>query len=149
MHDLPERERPRERLISLGAGALSDRELLALVLREGRRGESALDLAGALIVEFGSLEALGSALPEELSRRPGVGPAKAAALVAAFRLGQAARKRPASMVLRSAADVAAVALRELDGARRERVTPTAITVAEAVWGVNAAPDGRMIRQRAR
>jgi DNA repair protein RadC len=121
MHELPERERPRERLLSLGPEALSDRELIALVLRNGRRGESALDVAGALLVDFGSLEALASALPEELSRRPGVGPAKAAALVASFRLSRAAHIPPASIVLQTAADVATVAFRELDGVRRERV----------------------------
>jgi DNA repair protein RadC len=119
--DLPERERPRERLLSLGVDALSDRELLALVLRNGRRGESALEVAGALLSEFGSLESLASALPEELSRRAGVGPAKAAALVAAFRLGKVARNSWSAAVLRSAADVAEVALREIGDARRERV----------------------------
>jgi DNA repair protein RadC len=119
--DLPESERPRERLRALGSGALSDRELIALVLRNGRRGESALDVAGKLLADFGSLDALACALPEELSRQPGVGPAKAAALVAAFRLGHGGRSQAVSMVLRGAADVAAVALRELDGARRERV----------------------------
>ncbi len=119
--DVPEHERPRERLLARGVEALSERELLALVLRNGRQGESALDVAAALLAEFGSLEALGCALPEELARRPGVGPAKAAALVAAFRLGRLAASGEPPPVLRSAADVAAVAMRELVGARRERV----------------------------
>src|SRR4051794_2190754 len=56
IQDLPIRERPRERLLSLGVSALSDRELIALVLRNGRRGESALDVAGKLLADFGSLE---------------------------------------------------------------------------------------------
>jgi DNA repair protein RadC len=145
IRDLPERERPRERLFSLGADALSDRELIALVLGAGRRGESALDVAAALLAEFGSLEALASALPEELSRRVGVGPAKAAALVAAFRLGRAARNPPSLMVLRSATDVASVALRELDGARRERVIVLVCDSANRLRRVVRVSDGTIDR----
>ena len=53
VQDIPEADRPRERLLRRGAEALSDRELLAIVLRNGRSGESALDLAAALIAEYG------------------------------------------------------------------------------------------------
>lgn len=121
VHDIPEDDRPRERLLRRGAEALSDRELLAIVLRNGRRGESAIELATALISEYGGLSGLASARPEELARRPGVGPAKAAAVVAALRLGRLADRLDEPTVLRSAEDVAAVAMRELAGARRERV----------------------------
>jgi DNA repair protein RadC len=85
---LPVHDRPRERLLRRGADALSERELLALVLRQGRRGESALDLAGSLLCEYGSLSALAGARPEELAQRSGIGAAKAASLVAAFQLGR-------------------------------------------------------------
>lgn len=122
MAAIPQHERPRERLLSRGADALTERELLALVLRNGTNGMSALDLAAALLADYGSLDALAAARPEELAMRPGVGPVKAAALVAAFRLGRrldaASDERP---VLRTPEDVARIALRELDGARRERV----------------------------
>lgn len=122
MAALPEHERPRERLAAQGSGALSDRELLALVLRNGIRGESALDLAGGLLAEYGSLSALASALPEELERRPGVGAAKAAALVAAFQLGRRAATPVAmGLVLGSPDDVVNAAKPHLDGRRRERV----------------------------
>lgn len=104
-----------------GAAALSECELLALVLRNGRPGESALDLASALVAEYGGLAGIAAARPEELARRPGVGAAKAAALVAAFRLGRLAAKTDDAPVLRTAGDAAAVAIRELAGARRERV----------------------------
>ncbi|MGH9918870.1 MAG: JAB domain-containing protein, partial [Nitrososphaerales archaeon] len=122
MAALPPHERPRERLLAQGADALTERELLALVLRNGTRGMSSLDLASALLAEYGSLDALAQARPEELAMRSGVGPAKAASVVAAFSLGRK-RGSPASYrpVLRSAADVAEIAMRELDGARRERV----------------------------
>lgn len=121
IQDIPEQGRPRERLWGKGAEALTERELLGLVLRTGRRGESALDLADALLAEYGSVMALASALPEELAQRAGLGRAKAASLVAAFHLGRLVRDEPAPTRLRSAEDAARVAIRELDGIRRERV----------------------------
>lgn len=145
IQDVPEHERPRERLLARGVEVLSERELLALVLRNGRQGESALDVAGALISEFGSLQALASALPEELARRPSVGPAKAAALVAAFRLGRLAASGEPPPVLRSAADVAAVAMRELAGARRERVIVLVCDAANRLRRVVAVGEGAVDR----
>ncbi|MEX2407072.1 MAG: DNA repair protein RadC [Actinomycetota bacterium] len=118
---MPPHERPRERLMARGVEALSERELLALVLRSGRQGESALDLAATLLAQQGGLAALAGLRPEELAGIPGVGSAKAAALVAAFRLGRVAEPAPNGPVLRSAEDVAGIAVRELVGARRERV----------------------------
>jgi len=117
---LPLAERPRERLLTCGVEALTERELIALVLRNGAAGKSALDLAAELVAEYGSLQALAAARPEELATRPGVGPAKATALVAAFQLSRRSiRNDPVHM--RSPEDVAAIARAELDGARRERL----------------------------
>ncbi len=121
MAAVPVHERPRERLLARGVGALSDRELLAILLRSGTRGVSATDLAGSLIAEYGSLCALASARPEELAARTGIGVAKAASVVAAFELGRRADDHGDVPVLRSAEDVARVARRELGGLRRERV----------------------------
>lgn len=122
MAAVPLDERPRERLAAHGVEALSARELLALVLRNGTTGKSALDLADDLLAEFGSLAALGASRPEELARRPGVGPAKAASLLAAFHLARKTEDDVSRQpVLRSAEDVARIALAKLDGARRERV----------------------------
>jgi DNA repair protein RadC len=122
MAAMPPHERPRERLMAGGAGVLTDRELLALVLRNGTRGLSALDLASELLAEYGSVAALAVARPEELAMRKGVGPAKAAALVAAFQLSRRAENvADAAAVLRSADDVARVARAALAGLRRERV----------------------------
>jgi DNA repair protein RadC len=118
---LPEHERPRERLLRCGVGALSERELIALVLGSGRPGESALDLATVLLAEFGGLDGLSSARPEELAARPGIGPAKAAALVAALRLGRLGSLASVPRRLGSAGDVAIAARELLDGQRRERV----------------------------
>lgn len=119
---IPPSERPRERLGALGVEALSDRELLALVLRSGRPGVSALDLANELLAEFGSLHAIASAKLEELTRWSGVGEAKAAGLIAAFRLGRRAEHtETVGEQLRGPEDVARIANQQLRGLRRERV----------------------------
>jgi DNA repair protein RadC len=121
MASIPAHDRPRERLAALGSSALTERELLALMLRNGATGESALDLAASLLAEFGGLRAMANARAEELAHRPGVGPAKAAALVAAFELGRRVDRSPTSATtLRTAGDVARVARTELVGSRRER-----------------------------
>ncbi len=122
MAAMPPHERPRERLLARGAEALTERELIALVLRDGTKGMSALDLAASLLAEYGALRHLAAARPEELAMRAGVGPAKAAALVAAFQLARRAGGGDEELVvLRRPEDVARVAGRELDGARRERL----------------------------
>jgi DNA repair protein RadC len=127
--DLPPEQRPRERLHRLGPEALSDSELLALLLRNGRAGESALDVAAGLLSEYGGLHRLAQARPEELARRTGVGAAKAAALVAAFHLcRRLSEPADAAPVLRGPADVAAAVQRVLAGARRER---TVVLVCDA------------------
>lgn len=120
MRSLPPHERPRERLLAHGAEALTERELIALVLRNGTTGKSAVDLAAELLAEYGSVQALASARPEELATRSGVGPAKAAALAAAFQLSRRGDRRD-PVPLRSAEDVAEVARSELGAIRRERL----------------------------
>lgn len=82
----PKAERPRERLIERGAGALSPPELLAVLIGHGRRGATAVDVARELLRRFGSLARLADAGVRELAQVPGVGPAKAARLRAAFGL---------------------------------------------------------------
>ncbi|RMD78877.1 MAG: JAB domain-containing protein [Gammaproteobacteria bacterium] len=86
--DWPEGERPRERLLAQGAGSLSDAELLAIFLRTGVRGRSALDLARALLARYGGLRRLLAAPAEELCAAPGLGPAKYAQLQAALEMAR-------------------------------------------------------------
>jgi len=86
--DWPEHERPREKLIERGPQALSDAELLAVFLRTGLRGKTAIDLARDLITEFGGLRGLLEAEGRDLCARPGVGPAKYALLRAALEVGE-------------------------------------------------------------
>lgn len=87
--DWPDDQRPRERLLALGPGALSDAELLAIFLRVGVTGMSAVDLARALLAQFdNSLARLAAATPQELTAVKGIGPAKAAQLVATLELAR-------------------------------------------------------------
>ena len=86
--DLPPTCRPRERLLASGAQALSDAELLAVFLRTGVAGKSALELGAELLTRFGSLRALLSASPAAVQQVGGVGPAKLAQLRAALELGR-------------------------------------------------------------
>lgn len=74
--DWPEAERPREKLLSLGASALSDAELLAIFLRTGCKGLSAVDLARQLLTHFGSLRAILDANLDEFCSAHGLGAAK-------------------------------------------------------------------------
>lgn len=87
----PVSERPRERLLDVGVRALSDAELLALVLRTSTlRGSTALDQARALLADFAGLRGLSHAAPAELVGRRGFGVANAAAVAAALELGRRA-----------------------------------------------------------
>ncbi len=86
--DWPLQERPRERLLAQGAGGLSDAELVAICLRSGIRGKSAVDLARELIARFGGLAGLLAADLPDLLRTSGLGTAKAAQLAAVVELAR-------------------------------------------------------------
>ena len=86
--DLPNRERPRERLAELGPDALSDVELIAILLRTGLQGKSAVDVGAELVRQFGTLSALSQATLEELQTIKGIGRDKAVALQSAFTLAR-------------------------------------------------------------
>lgn len=103
--DLLVRERPRERLYTVGAASLSEAELLAILLRNGSRKENALVLAQRLLAEH-SLEGLSRASVQELCGIDGIGLAKASQVIAAFEL---VRRLPRREIVKitSAADAAA------------------------------------------
>lgn len=91
IHDWPEASRPRERMIKLGAEALTDAELLAIFLRVGVRGKTAVDLAEDLLQAFNRrIEKLMHATLDELSAIPGMGPAKGLQLQATLELARRA-----------------------------------------------------------
>lgn len=88
IRDMPEQERPRERLVALGAEALRHAELIAIMLRTGMKGVSAIEIAEQLLQKFGTLDGLARATLAELGQVKGVGRDKAIALKAAFTLAQ-------------------------------------------------------------
>jgi DNA repair protein RadC len=88
IRDLPLAERPRERLRALGGAALSNAELVAIILRTGTTAESALGLATRLLASHGGLGGLARASIGELSAAKGMGEAKAAQVAAALVLGR-------------------------------------------------------------
>ncbi|QKT04226.1 DNA repair protein RadC [Ectothiorhodospiraceae bacterium 2226] len=86
--DWPAAERPREKLLKDGPGALSDAELLAIFLRVGTRGQTAVDLARGLLARFGSLRALLDAPLDAFCACPGLGDAKYAQLQAVLEMAR-------------------------------------------------------------
>jgi DNA repair protein RadC len=122
IRDWPEGERPRERLLEAGARRLATAELLAIILRTGGPGESAVDLARRLLAQPGGLAGLEAAEPALLCEIKGLGPAKIAQVKAALELGrrllaeveQASRPRIAG-----SQDVVELAAPRLRGLTRE------------------------------
>jgi DNA repair protein RadC len=88
IQEMPEQDRPREKLARLGSSALSDSELIAILLRVGVRGTNAVDLAREMLREHKTLGALARCSVQELAKKKGVGLAKATQLAAAFGLGE-------------------------------------------------------------
>jgi DNA repair protein RadC len=88
LKDQPSSERPRERLVARGPNALTHAELIAILLRTGLKGANVVQVGQNLLQKFGSLNALALATVDELKQISGVGPDKAATLVAAFALAK-------------------------------------------------------------
>ena len=128
MADLPVGERPRERLLRLGAAALSDTELVAILLGAGRPGVNVLALAQAMLVDFGGIGALLRLSAADLTSVAGVGPATAARFLSAAELCRrsAADCAPSSK-LRSSADLATAAVKQLANLPDERLLMVGIT----------------------
>ncbi len=96
IHQWPEHERPRERLLQSGADRLTDAELLAILLRVGRQRSSAVDVARDLLQQLGGLHGLANRGLQELCQVSGIGPAKAAQVMAGLELGKRALAVPLS-----------------------------------------------------
>ena len=121
--DLDAAERPREKMLSRGAGSLSDGELLAVLLRSGGRETSALDLARQLLdLADGRLSALFNLSQDRMLSLSGVGPGKAASVIAAFELGRRFLQEESSLVkkpLMTARSVYEMMLPQLKGLQHE------------------------------
>jgi DNA repair protein RadC len=88
IREMPAQERPREKLLARGVSALSDPELIAILLRTGLRGANAVEVGRQLLQKYKSLTGISRCTVKELRRIPGIGEAKALELVAAFGLGE-------------------------------------------------------------
>ena len=115
IRDLPMDMRPRERMLYAGSSALNTAELLAIILRVGGRGESAIRMAERLLAQFGGITGLAQANFDELCRAHGIGEAKATQIKAALELGRrllaaSPQERPQ---VRSPADVANLLMMEM------------------------------------
>lgn len=108
MKDLALQDRPREKLLERGVGALGDNELLAVLMGHGTAGVDVLALATRVLAEAGGLRGLARASALDLSRRYGVGPATAARVVAAVELGRRSvvRASPVRVQVAAPADAA-------------------------------------------
>lgn len=107
IRDVPIGDRPRERLLQVGARSLSNQEILAILLRTGSRQESVLQLAQRVLTQFDGLRLLKDASVEELCSMKGIGEAKAVELNAAMELGRRihSMKTEERYVIRSPEDV--------------------------------------------
>lgn len=106
IRDFPKEERPRERMLKEGAEALSNQELLSIVLRTGSKSESVLQLAHRILNQFEGLRLLKDATVEELMRLNGIGKTKAVQILATIELGVriSRMKNEDSYVIRSPQD---------------------------------------------
>ena len=106
--DWPTDERPREKLLKRGVDALSDAELVAILLRTGTGDHTAVDLARKIVTDHGNLRRIAAKSAQELMRIKGIGEAKAVGLIAAFEIGRRLQglKEDPRIVLRSPEDVA-------------------------------------------
>jgi DNA repair protein RadC len=122
IHDMPDNERPRERLMHYGASALSNAELLAIILRTGTAQENVLHLAERILARYEGLQGLAQASPNELQDITGLGMAKATQIMAALEIGKrsithSGNERP---VIHAAADAARLVM-DMGTLRQEQV----------------------------
>ncbi len=143
-----EQERPREKLMTRGATALTDAELIALIFGNGTRTKegslSAVQLGRALVRAYGSLEALSARERQQLERVVGIGPAKAVQLMACFEIGrrvEAQRGREKRIQVTCPADVAAVYGPQLRDLKREVFVVVHLNTANVIIGDYTVSEG--------
>ena len=145
IRELPETERPRERLALRGPGGLTTAELIALVWGSGVRGRSAVELATDALTAHDGLAGLARATDIELASIPGVGTAKAAQLVAAFELGRRllADWPTARWLIRSPRDVADRLILQMGGLEREELRVVILDTKNHVLRVSTVYQGNV------
>lgn len=139
---LPEDQRPRERMLLFGPGALSDADLIALLLGSGYRDVNAIDLAVRLLQSHGGIAGLRQADVTTLVRETGVGTAKATRLVAALTLSsRASGAVDPRQLITSSSDIARLVAPRFAGARRERIVLVVCGTGNRVIDVLILSDG--------
>lgn len=136
MREVSATERPRERFATAGAAAVSARELIAILLRTGARGQGALGLADRLLAEFGGLAGLARADARDLRRVPGIGAAKAVELKAALELGRrlAHSQLGERAQVRTPADAALMLMADMSTLEQEEVRTLALDTRNRILG---------------
>lgn len=143
--DLEEGERPRERLAKLGPQALSNAELLAILLRVGVQGENAVQVAQRLLKTFGGIGGLHRVSIEEVAQQHGLGMAKASTIKAAIELGrrlllEAPEERP---VVHSPGDAAALVQYEMQALEQEHFRVLILNTRNQVLGIEEIYHGSL------
>ncbi|AGA70470.1 DNA replication and repair protein RadC [Desulfitobacterium dichloroeliminans LMG P-21439] len=145
LKDLPEELLPRERLFQCGPEALSNREILAILLRTGLKGENVLDFAERLLTQAGGLSGLARLTVHELTQLHGMGNAKAAELKAALELGRRSVSsdplvRP---VINSPQDIAHLVMEEMRYLDREHFRVVSLSTKNHVLGISSISVGSL------
>lgn len=138
-------DQPRERLLKNGANSLSDAELLAILIKHGTRGVSALDLGRLLLQRFPTLADIATRDVSELKLFHGMGPVKAVTLAAAFELGRRVQAEPftSKRPIRSPQDVAQLYIPRLRGVRQERFYALLLNTANQIFRETVVSEGSL------
>ena len=145
LREVPEGERPRERLALRGPGGLNAAELIALVWGTGARGMNAVDLAEEALARHDGLTGLARASDTELAAIPGIGPARAAQLSAAFELGRRllADWPTGRWTIRAPRDVAERLILQMGRLEREELRVVLLNTKNAVLRVSTVYQGNV------
>lgn len=145
LKDLPNELLPRERLDQLGPEALSNGEILAILLRTGTKGENVLALAERILTDAGGLAGLGRLTVHELAQIHGLGKAKSAGLKAALELGRrSASLDPVSRpVINCPQDVAHIVMEEMRLLDREHFRVLSLSTKNHVLGISKVSIGSL------
>ena len=145
LREVPEAERPRERLALRGPGGLSAAELIGLVWGTGARGMNAVDLAEEALARHDGLTGLARASDTELAAIPGIGPARAAQLSAAFELGRRllADWPTGRWTIRAPRDVAERLILQMGRLEREELRVVLLNTKNAVLRVSTVYQGNV------
>lgn len=145
IREWPESERPRERLLSYGTAALTDAHLIAIILRTGGSGRSAVDLAMELMERFKTLKGIAEAPIAELRSIKGLGNAKAAQMKAALELGRrlSCEHSPKGPAFSTGRDVHAYFAPRFAGLRKEVFYSALLDAKNRVFQVERISEGTL------